>query len=175
MAYSIPEIIVWSKISQPLARIGEAKKRATNNGSIDKDLDIELYLTRKDVEYEYGQDTDSSNLYAMGNYLLALCGVYLFQAQETVVGGGTITPIIPRISLDPYDFEVSASSFIATGETSKVIAGFVGFNLLFVRNNVTQSTVNQGGTYYSWSKLTGLFTLINGAAQGGELFQIYPV
>lgn len=177
MAYTIPEIIVWSKISQPLARYGEAKRKASGDNAADVDLDMKLYDTRVDVAYEYAQDTESENLFAMGNYLLALCGRYLFQAQATVAGGGTITPITPGGSTpDPYDFEVGASSFIATGETTVTFpASWAGYNILFVRGSVTQSTVNQGATYYSWNRTTRVFTLIGGAATLGELFQIYPI
>jgi hypothetical protein len=176
MAYTIPEIITWSRICQPLARIGEAKRLVKGDKDADPDLDIKLYMTRKDVEYAYAQNADSDILHIMGNYLLMLCGRYLFQAQQTNVGGGTITPITPGTMPDPYDFEVSASSFIATGATTKTFpTSWQGLNMLFVRNNITQSTVNQGSSYYSWDKTTRLFTLINGAAQSTELFQIYPM
>lgn len=177
MAYTIPEIIVWAEICQPLARIGGAKKNAKNNGSIDHDLDIKLYDTRKDLEAQYDADPDSAETYTMGNYLLALCGVYLFTAQATIVGGGTITPIIPNPIPDPYDFYVDSSSFIVTGASIKVFpVSWAGLNILFVRSFVTQSKVNDGiTTCYSWNKSTRLFTLINGVAQVGENFQIYPV
>jgi hypothetical protein len=176
MAYTIPEIITWAKIAQPLARVGEAKRLADGDDAADVDLDIKLYMTRKDVEYAYAQNSDSAILHTMGNYLLMLCGVYLFQAQQTNVGGGIITPITPGTMPDPYDFEVDGSSFIATGETTKIFpTSWQGLNMLFVRNNITQSTVNQGASYYSWDKTTRTFTLINGAANAGELFQIYPI
>ena len=176
MAYTIPEIIIWAKICQPLARYGEAKRLASGDTDADIDLDIKLYMTRKDVEYAYSQNADSDILHTMGNYLLSLCGRYIFQAQATTVGGGTITPITPSTMPNPYDFEVDANSFIATGDTTKTFpTSWEGLNMLFVRNSITQSTVNQGASYYSWDNTTRLFTLINGAAQVGELFQIYPI
>lgn len=177
MAYTIPEIILWGQISQPLARIGESKRKALGDNAADVDLDIKLYNTIIDVSYAYNQNADSAIQFTMGNYLLALCGRYLFTAQATIAGGGSITPITPGgITPDPYDFEVGASSFIATGETTKTFpATWIGYNILFIRNSITQSLTNQGATYYSWNKLTGAFVLISGAAQAGELFQIYPI
>lgn len=177
MAYTIPEIIIWAKISQPLARIGEAKKLANGNKNADVNLDMKLYNTRADVQYEYDQDPSSDNLFLIGNYLLALCGVYLFQAQATTIGGGTITPITPSDSPDPYDFDVSASSFIITGASSKVFpAAWVGFNILFVRGHITQSVVDNGvDTAYSWDRGTATLTLLNGAAQVGENLQFFPI
>lgn len=177
MAYPIPQILTWSKMCQPLARIGEAKKSASDK-TRDTDLDMKIYLTRKDVEYEYAQDPSSDKLFSMGNYLLSLCGVYLFTAQQMTAGGGSVTPVSPSLIPDPYDFEVDASSFIATGDTTKTFPGsWEGFNILFVRNHITQSIVNDGGgnTYYSWDKTNAILTLFNGAAQSTEIFQIYPV
>lgn len=176
MAYTIPEIVTWAKICQPLAAIGEAKKNNSDR-SKNVDLHIELFLTRKDVEYEYSQDPTSSNLFSMGNYLLSLCGVYLFQAQQATIGGGSVTPVTPGLAPTAYDFVVDASSFIATGTTSKTFpSNWIGYNILFVRDHVTQSILNDGlgGTYYSWDRGTATLTLYNGAAADTETFQIYP-
>lgn len=176
MAYTIPQIINWAKIAQPLARIGEGARRAKGDSMADVDLDIKLYMTRKDVEYEYAQDPSGDNIFSMGNYLLSLMGIYLFQAQNASGGGGSISPVTPGTIPNPYDFEVSASSFIATSATTKTFpSSWQGLNILFVRNSITQSTTNQGATYYSWDKNTATLTLINGAAQLTELFQIYPI
>lgn len=175
MAYSVSDIITWAKITQPLAAFYESKSSATVGGSVDKDLHIKIYLTRKDVEYEQAKDPTGDKIYSIANYLYALCFPYILQAQAATGGGGSIAPITPGSAPDPLDFEVTASSFIVASATSKGISSFVGYNILFVRNNITQSTVNQGGTYYSWDKASGSFVLFNGAAQLGELFQIYPI
>ena len=181
MAYTTPQIIQWAKIAQPLARIGETKRWSNGDTSADVDLDVKLYMTRLDVEYAYAQNADSAILFSMSNYLLSLMGIYFLEAQGYSGGGGSITPINPSNAPQSYDFEVSASSFIATGAISKVFpSSWSGFNILFVRNSITQSLVNQGGVYYSWDKLTTTLTLLAndppyGAAQETELFQIYPV
>ena len=176
MAYSIPNIIQWAKASQALAAIGEGKNLATRNGTIEDGLDVKLYTERKSLEYAYAQDPSSNQTFLVGQGVLALCGQYIFEAQEATGSGGSITPITPSNAPDEYDFEVSASSFIADGDSSVTFPpSWEGFNILFVRNNITQSKVNQGGTYFSWDKTTRTFTLINGNANTGELFQIYPI
>lgn len=175
MSYAITDIIQWAKISQPLARFYQSKQTGETGGSSENYLDIQLYNARKDLEYSYSQDPTSSITFTIGQYVLALMSVYLNQAQNATGGGGSITPITPGTVPDPYDFEVSASSFIPSGATTKTITAFVGYNILFVRGGVTQSTVNLGATYFYWDKNTGEFNLLNGAAQVGELFQIYPL
>src|SRR5690349_15689578 len=95
MAYTIPQIIGWMAASQPLARIGEAKRLALGDKAADVDLDIKLYDTRLDIAYAYAQNADSDILFSIGNYGLSLCGRYLFPAQQQT-GGGTVTPISPN-------------------------------------------------------------------------------
>jgi hypothetical protein len=180
MAYATQDIITWMKICQPLARLDEQKKKAVTVGSLDIDLDMKLYITRLDIEYALNDGAPADVLFAIGNFGLSLCGVHLLTAQGISGGGGSVTPVVPASSLDPYDFEVSPTSFIVTGATSKIITDFIGYNIIFVRNRVTQSRVNMGDTYYSWDKVTGLLTLFgpspaNGAAQTGEPMQIFPL
>lgn len=80
----------------------------------------------------------------------------------------------------PYDFIVTSGSFVTSGSTNKVITAFIGFNIQFYRGGALQSTVANGGSYYTWNKVTGQLTFLsdvpleNGAAVLGELFQIYP-
>jgi len=95
MAYTIPQIIGWMAASQPLARIGEAKRLADGDSAADLDLDMKLYITRKDIEYAYAQNADSEIQFLIGNYGLMLCGRYLFQAQQQT-GGGVVIPINPN-------------------------------------------------------------------------------
>jgi hypothetical protein len=177
MAYTAPDIIQWAKISQPLAAIGEKKRVANTGGTMDTDLHIKLYITRKDVEYEYAQDPASDKLYLIANYLLTLCGIYLFQAQLATGGGGSVVTIGSSPPPEPYDFDVDAVSFIATGESSKVLpVEWSGYNILFVRGHITQSKVDNGiDTSYSWDKVTRTLTLLNGGATLGENLQIFPI
>lgn len=114
-------------------------------------------------------------LISASNYLYWLCGKYAL-ISKGISGSGNIASITPDPSAVPnrYDFIVSGTSFIITGQSQKVIPEFIGFNVIFVRNGATQSTQDVGGTYYSWNSVTGLFQLLNGEAQEGETFTIIP-
>lgn len=184
MSYPIEDIIEWAKISQPLARLYEDRQAGIAGGSSQSDLDIQIYNARKDLEYSYIQEPSSNTTFTIGQYVLSLIDVYLFEAQAATGGGGSISPITPEESPEPYDFEVGATTNdnapIKDGDTSAILTRFIGYNILFIRNNIAQSKVNQGNVYYSWNKTTGLFSLLGpapsyGAAQLTELFQIYPV
>ena len=72
----------------------------------------------------------------------------------------------------PIEFLVSDTSFIPNGNSSVTITAFIGYNLFFIRAHTPQSTVNEGGDYYSWDKDTGAFTCYD-AAFTGQLFQLY--
>lgn len=100
MSYTIPQILGWMAISQPLARIGEEKRKALGDNAADVDLDVKLYITRLDLQYAYNQSADADILFIMGNYGLMLCGRYLFPAQQAT-GNNPVTPISPVNPLQP--------------------------------------------------------------------------
>ena len=118
-----------------------------------------------------------TNIGARGvaNYLYWLCGKFALEGQYIITGtgGGSVVPINPGATPNPIEFEVTGSSFIPDGDSTVSIPSFVGYNLLFVRNNVPQSIINTGASYFSWNKVTGVFTC-SPAAVSGELFQLYP-
>lgn len=98
MAYTTSQILGWAKTSQALAAIGEAKKKFLTINNVDEDLHIKLYLERSILQYEYDQDPASDNLFLIGNYVLALCGVYLFPAMVASGNGGSaLNPSVPTI------------------------------------------------------------------------------
>ena len=130
------------------------------------------------VQFEGGKEAyTNSTSRGVADYLYWMCGKFALEGQYIITGtgGGSIIPINPGATPNPIEFEVTASSFIVSGQGSIVIPSFVGYNLLFVRNNIPQSTVNMGGgsSYFSWSKITGQFVCYP-AAVSGELFQLYP-
>ena len=94
--------------------------------------------------------------------------------QVAILNAGTI-----GISNNKIEFKVTTTSFIVAGATAKLINGtdiynFVGYNLIFIRNGVPQNSINSGGTYFTWDKVTGLFTVIGGA-ELDETFQIFAI
>ena len=125
-----------------------------------------------------GGVTSFQNTSARGvaNYLYWLCGKFALEGQYIITGtgGGSVVPINPGATPNPIEFEVSLSgSYIIDGQSTVTITSFIGYNLLFVRNNVPQSIINTGASYFSWNKTTGVFTC-SPAAVTGELFQLYP-
>lgn len=118
---------------------------------------------------------ENQNARGVANYLYWLCGKFALDAQYIITGtgGGSVVPINPGATPNPIEFEVTINSFIPEGGSTVTIPSFAGYNLLFVRNNIPQSTVDLGGSYYTWVKSSGLFTCY-GPAVGGELFQLYP-
>lgn len=124
-----------------------------------------------------GGVTSYTNVGARGvaNYLYWLCGKFALEGQYIITGtgGGSVIPINPGATPNPIEFEVTTSSFMVNGQSTVSIPTFIGYNLLFVRNNVPQSIVDMGASYFSWNKVTGVFTCYP-AANTGELFQLYP-
>lgn len=175
MPYTTSEIIEIAKISEYLARKDEAngslfgKRVAPNTAMI-------LYTERMFIEYIYDLDNNDDTLTQTAWYLYSLCRGYNLRASNiaNAGSGGSISPVSPATAPTPYQFIVSASSFIVTGASSKTITDFIGFNLLFARNGQPVSTVTSEPNYYSWNKTTGVFT-ISPAAFVDELFQIYAI
>lgn len=172
MAISISNIIRIAKASQYLATL-DIQKGSLFGKRIAPSTPYVLYLERKAVEWMFDLDPTDITLPLTANYLYSLCRGYNLEAQN-ITGSGSVASVNPATAPDPYNFEVSASSFIATGATTKTISTFVGYNLLFVRNGIPQSTIDLGSSYYSWNRDTGLLT-ISPAAVATELFQLYPV
>lgn len=169
-----PNTIAYANISQYLAS-DSISKGSLFSTITNPELPTILLVENFFLNYLYTNDPSNTGLPALTNYVWGLCGAFGLTAQGIIAGGGgSITPITPSIAPSPYQFVVSASSFMVTGQSTITISTFIGYNLLFVRNNITQSTVNTGGTYYSWNRTTGEFTCV-GAAEVDELFQIYAV
>lgn len=108
----------------------------------------------------------------VGQYLYWLCGQFQLQAQN-LTGGGIVVPT-GGSTPNPVEFIVSSTSPIPTGGSTLVLLQFRGFNIIFSRNDIIQSQVNNGGTYFSWNRVTGVFTSF-GAASEDELYSINAV
>jgi hypothetical protein len=109
------------------------------------------------------------------DYDIWLCGKYGMEAR-TLSGGGTVIPIIPGTMPLPIEFIVLTSgSYMIEGQSSITITQFIGYNLIFNRNNIPQTMVNDGvNSYFTWNRDTGLFT-VYGAATQYEIFSINAV
>jgi hypothetical protein len=177
MALAVSDIIAIARISQYLAS-ADIKKGSLFGKRVDPFSPVVLYCERKAVEYIYGLDASDTTLAGTANYLYSLCRGYNLQAQGILAagGGGSISPINTSTAPDPVQFNVSATTAVVTGATTGTIGAFIGWNLLFVRGGIPQTTVNEGGgaSYYSWDRALGTLT-ISPAAIVGELFQLYPI
>jgi len=176
---SVSTIIDNAKDAQYITDIYRISGRIFNAG-MPNNLPRLIYCVRKSVEWLYNQDQDDSTLIPTSNYLKALTVQYWLPCRpgsgNSLTGGGAgsapVTGAAP--APDPYDFEVTGSSFIIAGQGVKTINSFIGYNVAFNRNNIPQSTVNMGGSYFTWNKETGLFQCVPAAA-AGELFTISPL
>jgi hypothetical protein len=175
MALTVNDIINIAKISQYLATL-DVEKGSLFGKRIVPDTPQILYNERKAVEWMYALDPANTSLTSTSNYLYSLCRGYNLQAQA-ILGtntGGSVSPVTPTSIPSAYDFVVSGSSLIPTGASSVTLTAYIGWNILVVRGGIVQSSINTGGSYYSWNKTTGLLT-ISPQAYDGEQIQLYPV
>jgi len=171
---TVLDIINIAKISQYLAQVDVAKGALFGARKTPLTPKI-LYCERKAVEWLYDLDPTNSTLTLTANYLYSLCRGYNLQALGITGGGGSVVPPVPANQPLPLQFIVAATgtTFI-DGQSSVTLTSFIGYNLLFSRGGIPQSTVSSEPSYYSWNRSTGLLT-ISPSAILGELFQIYPV
>lgn len=166
MSYTIPDIIQWGKICQPLARRAQKQQQLSQQGTLADDLDIKLYLTRKDVEYAYAQDPNSANTFQQANYLLSLEAPYLFAAQQITGGGGSITPVIPSTGiLFKYLIDVNGGVPDFSNATDYNDPAIVGHNLDLFLNDINRFLVS-GEWFYT---PTGIRIFLNDG-MGGNSF-----
>jgi len=164
---------IWP-IAQYLAA-NDIQNRRNNSGAVDITLPQKIYSIGTSVQRTYDADSTDDTLPLTARFLYALCGKYGLQASVVMQTSGTVSPVTPNVPTVPYQFNVAASgNLINEGESSVIITSFIGFNLLFVRNGIPQTTLTTESSYYSWNKDTGLFTITPGAILS-ELFQIYPI
>jgi hypothetical protein len=144
---------------------------------VDPRLPQTIYMVYKVLKKVYDADPNYTGVQEVADYLYELIIKYAFKAAAIIDNnsGGQIVPPSGVTIPNPYDFEVSDSSFIKTGETSVIITEFIGYNVNFSRNGVMQNTTSlgDGSTYYSWNIVTGEFAISSPAGQG-ELFRIMP-
>jgi hypothetical protein len=173
MAYTVSQIINIAKISQFLCLL-DIEKKGLYGGGQDLSLPRKIYCVRKNVEWLFSLSSSDSSLVSTSNYLYALCAPYNQQALFLLnISGGQVSPVSPVNAPEPYDFEVTSSSFIVDGQSVKSIPLFRGYNLLLIRGGIPQSQTNIGGNYFIWNKNTAQLEMF-GAAQLGEIIQLYP-
>lgn len=169
---TVPQKITIAEVCEYLIFIAIKK----GNNSIDIQLPEKIRNLRMSISYQYDIDPSNDTLTQTSNYMLGMC-LYVQAAQAIVLSSGTVGGIVARTAPSPYQFTVdAATSFIIDGQSSKTITAFIGYNIIFTRGGVTQSTVDPGGgmSYYSWVRATGSFVCYP-AATTGEDFGLFPI
>jgi hypothetical protein len=166
---SVSDIMnVIAPISQ-YAAMNEIGASGLYGGGIDNRLPRKIYIVRKNCEWLYSLDPSNETLVATTNYLYALCGEYGLYAQNVGGVGGNVAGITGVSSVLPSDIEfiVDDTSFIADGQSSKIFPdSWIGFNMLFIRGEYPQGTIDTGGSFYTWDKDTATFTCSPAATMG---------
>ena len=175
---TVSEILTLAPIAGYLAQKDIDKANKLSRSLLNQVLPQQIHSVWFYIKRVYSINPLHEDLEECANYLWALMGNYGELAQGVSGSGGYVTPITPANPPNELHFEVDGSSPILSGGTTLDLStyNYIGYNILFVRNNVPQSTIEQNGaTYYSWNKATAILTLLNGAAQTEDLFDIYPI
>lgn len=155
---TVTEIVDLYPIALYLSVI-DINKKGLSGGGTDINLPEKIYSIGESVKDRFTKDPTDETLTSTANFLYAIMGKYAIQAQAQTGSGGSIAGVTSGSTPVPYNFIVDAStSFMVNGENSKTISSFIGYNLLFARGGIVQSTINTESSYYSWDKTTGAFT-----------------
>lgn len=136
-----------------------------------------MALTVTITQFQGGVNaSENEEMRGVANYLIWLCGRYGMDAKA--IGGnpgGSVSPVNPGYgALNPLEFTVDDTSPIVTGGNTITLPQFIGYQLLFVRNGLTQVQYNTGtNTYYYWNPITGKFICYGDANEGDE-FSLRP-
>ncbi len=174
---TVAEILSAAPGATYLAANAVDKSVLFNKGRLNPILPQQIYSIYFVLKKIYDLNPTYTGLIPTANYLWEIMGRYGIAAGGISGGGGSVTPILPSIIPDPLIFQVQGSTPVTTLSSSADLSafGYIGFNILFSRGGIVQSTVDFGGSYYSWDKTTAILYLINGAAQEDEAFNIYPI
>lgn len=139
MAYATQDILDWAAGSQPLAFIGELKKKYFNRGTgdFDEDLHTKIMIEREILQWQFDQDpTDSDELlFGMGNYVYALCFPYVLEAMEAQ-GGGSV--VVPGTGVGmAFPFVITSADFESDGVTY-INQNIANIDLMIFINEWTQ-------------------------------------
>jgi hypothetical protein len=152
-------VISLAEISQYLWNDTISKESVFFNGTIDPRKAIQLYMERK--AFEYGVAQSLENIDGTNNYVYAMCGAKLKQANvildngfsggDVIVGGG-------GFGVREY------SKFPSAGQTSVVFQEAIGATILYAsRGSLDVGAFITSGTPIGnqvlWDSATGILTV----------------
>ena len=174
---SISDMILIGRVSIYLSSNNNSKGALFGKRLSSPFSPIQIATVTDALKWQYEGDPTDDTLRGVADYLIWMCGSYGLQAQYIISGSGGGT-VVPSANTRPsrLDFVVSTSSIIPTGNSGLTIPQFVGWNLMFSRGGIEQSTVDigDGSSWFSWNRDTGTFGCTP-AAQEGEQFILTPV
>lgn len=124
---SIPITIGYAKICQYLSANSVAKNSVLSWDVPNFNIQQEIYMERKAIEWAYGNNPNNTTLPLAAQYLYSLCGQYLSQAE--IISGNTsgqiVNPSTGAVSTIQFfllQFEIGATgSLMNAGNTSLVL------------------------------------------------------
>lgn len=144
---------------------------------IKPNLAVQIAFVTDALRFGYDGDAETdASLRSTANYLYWMCGKFQLEAQQIIngAGGGSVVPTPAGTTVNRIDFEVSSSSYMVTGDTTKNIPQFIGYNLQYDRDGVPQSALTTEPSYFTWNKTTGDFAC-SPALEAGEIIALIPV
>lgn len=163
-------VISLAEISQYLWNDTIAKESAFFNGTIDPRKATQLYMERK--AFDYGVSQSLENLDGINNYVYAMCGAKLRQANvildsgfsggDVIIGGG-------GFGVREY------SKFPSAGQTSVIFSEAVGATLLYASRGSLDvgSFITSGtpiGNQILWDSATGTLSVASAVPFVNEEF-----
>lgn len=173
---SISQTITVGKLATGLA-INSVAKGSLFGGKLAPNSPLTMAMVTDALSWGNSGGQDAEDLRGLADYAYWIYGKQGLQAQYLIgisSGGGTVVPGTITVSPTRIDFNVSASSFLPTGTTSYTFpSSWTGFNMIFERGGVGQSTVTTEPSYFTWDRTTRQFTC-SPALFADELISIIP-
>ncbi len=119
--YSIPNIILWAKISQYLGQVYSSRNMLLKGGDTDPDYPVLIWMERQGLEFMYSFNPNNENIDKVANYVY---GITKYIAQAKVIagqGGGGI--VIPGTSITATIVGMQLEFELGTTPSPKTVNG----------------------------------------------------
>lgn len=172
---TVPQVINNGYIASYLAAIYNNNQKLFGGAIAAPKSSITIKMVADALSWGYsGGAQTAASLLSVSNYLIWLSGKFGLEASVITGSGGSVVPIVPTITTPSrLDFVVSGTSLIPSGGSSVLLTNFIGYQLDFVRNGISQSTLSSEPSYFTFNSTTGSFTAVP-ALQAGEVVALIP-